>query len=375
VGFEGAVLTLRRFFTRLKGRWGPAFQSDTAFVESAFREILGRNADLDGLNHYRRVLREGLGRTAVLLDIMRSEEFVSKLEKPEPGLPSLRALRPDRYRGAIDRTNGQSITVFDVSSEADFDWLEDAIVKFGYYEKPGVWTLGVDADKIAIAEIIASFSPRRAIELGCAAGAVLECLEDRGVSAEGIEISAMAREKASPRVRGRIHHGDLLTLNLPAAYDVLFGLDVFEHLNPNRLDDYLTRLASIATSDAFLFCNVPAFGEDSVFGTVFPLYVDGWERDAAAGRPFRTVHVDDLGYPIHGHLTWADARWWSGRFEAAGFRRDVEIERALHAKYDAYMEKRAPARKAYFVFTMGASHDRRASVMKRIQSTPSHAFR
>ena len=362
---------MRRLLKRLKARWGPAFQSDTAFVESAFREILGRNADLDGLNHYRRVLREGLGRTAVLLDIIRSEEFTSRLTKVAPALPAIRGLRVDRYRDAVDRTNGQVIPVFEASSAADFDWLEDAIVKYGYYEQPGVWTLGVDTDKAVVAEIIASLAPRRALEIGCAAGAVLECLDDLGVVAEGVEISAMARAKASPRVRDRIHLGDLLELSLPAAYDVLFGLDVFEHLNPNRLDAYLARLASIATPDALVFCNVPAFGEDPVFGTVFPLYVDSWDRDAAAGRPFSTVHVDELGYPIHGHLTWADARWWAGRFAAAGFTREIGIERALHARYDAYMAKRAPARRAFFVFARTPSGERSTSIVRAIESTRS----
>jgi hypothetical protein len=359
---------------RLKARWGPAFQSDTDFVESAFREILGRNADLDGLNHYRRVLREGLGRTAVLLDIMRSEEFISKLVKPAPALPNIRSQRPDRYRETVDRSNGQSIPVFDAASAADFDWLERVIVANEYYEKPGVWTLGIDADKHVVAEMIASLAPRRALELGCAAGAVLKCLADRGIAAEGVEISAMAREKASPRVRDRIHHGDLLSLQLSASYDVLFGLDVFEHLNPNRLDAYIARLGSIATDDAFLFCNIPAFGQDAVFGTVFPLYIDGWERDASAVRPFSTLHVDELGYPIHGHLTWADARWWVGRFEAAGFRRAVDIECAFHAKYDAYMDKRAPARKAFFVFAKATDSARRASVIREIESSPSNAL-
>jgi hypothetical protein len=373
VGVARAVL--ERFFRRLKARWGPAFQSDTDFVESAFREILGRNADLDGLTHYRRVLREGLGRTAVLLDIMRSDEFISKLKKPEPSLPSLRALRPDRYRHAVDRSNGQSIPVFDTSSASDFDWLEEAIIKFGYYEKPGVWTLEVDADKVVVAEIVAAFAPRHALEIGCAAGAVLDCLEDRGVLAEGVEISAMAREKAPVRVRDRIHQGDLLALNLPAGYDVLFGLDVFEHLNPNRLDAYIARLAAIAADDAFLFCNIPAFGSDAIFGTVFPLYLDGWDRDASAGRPFTTLHVDDLGYPIHGHLTWAATSWWVDRFQAAGFRRELDVERALHKKYDDYMEKRAPARKAFFVFSKTARPDRRASIIERIDSTRSSAAR
>ena len=118
-------------------------------------------------------------------------------------------------------------------------------------------------------------------------------------------------------------------IELPSAYDMVFGLDVFEHLNPNRLDAYVRRIAEITRDGGFLFCNIPAFGKDPVFGTLFPLYVDGWEQDAAAGRPFSTLHVDDEGYPIHGHLVWADARWWVQRFEAAGFGRLPQIERWL----------------------------------------------
>jgi hypothetical protein len=335
---------------RLRARWGPAFQTDTAFVEAAYREILGRNPDLDGLNHYRRVLREGMGRTAVLLELMRSDEFTSRLATSTRPLPSLRTARPDRYRKAIDRTNGSAIVVFEAGEPADFDWLERAVIENGYYDRAGVWTLGVDTDKRVVAEIVASFAPRQALELGCAAGAVLESLEEHGVLAQGIEISSMAIQKASAAVRPRIHQGDVLTLDLPAGYDVVFGLDVFEHLNPNRMDAYIRRLAFLAADGGYFFCNIPAFGADPVFGTVFPFYVDGWERDAAAGRPFTTLHVDALGYPIHGHLTWADARWWSERFQAAGLTREIEIERAIHDKYDRYMKERSPARVAHFVF-------------------------
>ena len=237
-----------------------------------------------------------------------------------------------------------------------------------------MWVLGVDADKRIVAEIVASFGPRRALELGCAAGAVLECLEGRGILAEGIEISSMAREKAPAHLRGRIHHGDLLDLNLAGGYDLVFGLDVFEHLNPNRLDGYVARLALISSDDAFLFCNIPVFGDDPVFGTVFPFYVDGWERDALEGRPFSAIQVDDRGYPIHGHLTWADARWWVARFEAHGFRRDEDIERALHSKYDGYMEKRSPARRSFFVFAKARAAGRRQAILERIANEPSTAI-
>ena len=213
--------------------------------------------------------------------------------------------------------------------------------------------------------MIASFAPVAALELGTAAGAVLQCLDELGIAAEGVEISAMAIAKAADRVRPRIHQGDLLSLHLPATYDLVFGLDVFEHLNPNRLDAYIARLAAITREDAFLFCNIPAFGADPVFGTVFPFYVDGWEAQARDGL-LRTLHVEETGYPLHGHLTWADARWWVSRFEAAGFSREVDVERAFHARYDGYMTKRSPARRAYFVFGKKASARRRADILSRI---------
>jgi hypothetical protein len=55
----------------LKARLEPVFQSDSEFVDAAYRDILGRDADQGGLQFYRRVLRQGMRRTAVLLDIMR----------------------------------------------------------------------------------------------------------------------------------------------------------------------------------------------------------------------------------------------------------------------------------------------------------------
>jgi hypothetical protein len=303
----------------------------------------------------------------VLLDIMRSEEFRRSLvPHASSTLPNLIVQRPERYRRTIDRVNGSAMLVFEVNAPEDFDWLEDAIIRNGYYEEPGVWVLDVDFDKRLVAEMIAAFAPAAPLEVGCASGAVLQCLDEHGIAGEGVEISSMAIARAADAVRPRIHQGDLLALDLPRRYDLLFGLDIFEHLNPNKLPDYVARIAQVTTDDAFLFCNIPAFGADAVFGTVFPFYVDGWAEDAAAGRALRRIHVDDRGYPIHGHLAWGDAAWWTRQFEAAGFTRDVEIERALHGKYDGYMEKRSPARRAYFVFAKPGAQARRAAVLQRI---------
>ena len=351
----------------LKARLEPLWLNDSDFVDGAFRDILGRDADQGGLTFYRGLLRQGVRRTAVLLDIMRSDEFRRSLvPAAHSALPNLVIQRPERYRRTIDRANGSSILIFTVADKNDFDWLEHAILSNGYYEEPGVWVLDVDFDKRLVAEMLHAFAPQASLELGCASGAVLQCLDELAIAAEGVEISSMAIAKAADRVRPRIHQGDLLALQFPRRYDLLFGLDIFEHLNPNKLAAYLDRIAQVTTDDAFLFCNIPAFGNDPVFGTVFPFYVEGWAEDAAAGRALGSIHVDDLGYPIHGHLAWGDAAWWTRQFERAGFTRDEEIERAYHRKYDGYMTKRSPARRAYFVFGKKESARRRADVLARI---------
>src|SRR3954463_4471205 len=107
-------------FKYLKARFEPLFVGDRAFVDAAFRDILGRHADHGGLEFYRGVLRTGVGRTAVLLDIMRSEEFCRSLAPHAAStLPNLVVQRPERYQRTVDRVNGSSMLVFDVSAPRD----------------------------------------------------------------------------------------------------------------------------------------------------------------------------------------------------------------------------------------------------------------
>jgi hypothetical protein len=364
---------LRRTLARIGGRLRLALPSDRAFVEQAYRDVLQREADQDGLRFYTGLLRDGQSRMAVLLSLARSDEFARTLA-PRAAAPDIRGLRPACYHPDVDTRTGAALLVFEDGSAAGFDWLESMILEHGYYERPGVWGLDVDVDKRVMAEAVAALGPRTALELGCASGAVLRCLADLGVQAEGVEISDMALAQAPEEVRSRIHQGDLLRLGLTGPYDVVFGLDVFEHLNPNRLDDYLQRLAALMAAGGHVFANIPAFGADPVFGTVFPFYLAGWEQDAAAGRVFTKLHVDEQGFPLHGHLVWADWAWWVSRFERHGLRRAVDVEAALHGRYDAYLEKRSPARRSFFVFSKEGDPARDRALAARIAAAPSRVL-
>jgi len=256
--------------------------------------LLGRAADPDGLRHFVSEMNHGTAGSEVVMSIATSDEYKARVQFRDPP----RRRKPDQYRLAVDLSGTSPFLAFDVGDTSDFDWLERAIIDDGYYEHGGVWTLELDDDKRVMGELLASFEPRRALELGCSTGTVLQVLAGHGVHAEGVEISQMAYSRADPSVRDRIHVGDVLELELPADYDLVYGLDVFEHLNPNRLAQYLDALRARLRPGGRLFANIPAIGPDEVFGEVFPVYVREWRDDIAANRPFRVLHCDDDGYPI-----------------------------------------------------------------------------
>jgi SAM-dependent methyltransferase len=327
---------------------------DDAFVDHLYRELLGRDADPGGKASHLAFLGAGHSRAALVMHFVRSPEFVFRLIRDHIHdyvklLPIIHD-RPDRYRVERNRSGSEQGRFFMAAGNEDFDWLEAKIIGNGYYERPGVWSFIIDEDKRMMAEIAAGFKPRAVLDIGCANGAVLKCLQDMGIRGEGVEISRIALDKALPEVREAIHLGDLLELALPRRYDLVMGLDVFEHLNPNKLDAYLARISGLVEDGGHVFTNIPAFGADDVFGEVFRIDYALWDADVAAGRIFHAVPVDDYGYPKNGHLINADSGWWTRAFARFGFRRDVDSERALHRKYGAEIERIAPARRSFYVF-------------------------
>ncbi|HEY7141356.1 MAG TPA: methyltransferase domain-containing protein [Methylomirabilota bacterium] len=286
-------------------------------------------------------------------------------------LRDLRLLRPDAYVTRSPLWSGPDLVAFQAREPADFDWMERMILTHGYYEHEGVWDLALGFDKQAMAEIMAAFRPGRALEIGCATGTVLHYLAALGVPSEGIEISRMAVERAIPGVRDRIHHGDLLTLPLSGPFDLVYGLDVFEHLNPNRLAEYLAQAVALLGDGGYLYAALPAFGDDPVFGQIFPLYLREWHGDIAQDRSFRLLHTDGKGYPLNGHLIWADSRWWVTQFERHGLRRVEAVERAVHERYDHFFDGYATARKAFYVFAKNGRPESDQAVIYRLRSEPS----
>jgi SAM-dependent methyltransferase len=331
-------------------------KGDAAFLERAYPELLGRPPDPEGRATYLEALARGtLTRGDVALDLAASAEHLEHVTRNRGvrvhgsrSLPDLTEERPDHYELGVD-LQGRELLAFNIGDPTDFDWLERRIQETGFYDHDGVWTLDIDLDKRLMAELIASLEPASVLELGCSSGAVLAGLVDRGIDVTGVDVSEHARARALPTVRDRIVLGDLLTLDLPGGHDVVVGLDVFEHLNPNRLPAYLGKLASLVREGGWCVANIPAFGDDPVFGTVFDDYLE----EPGSARLFTRLHVDDRGYPLHGHLIWATWQWWVDRFEEAGFRRRRKVEQAIQERYGDHWRAVSPARQTMFVFRKG----------------------
>ncbi len=362
-----------RWQGRLRAGYHSALDTDEAFVARVYDRLLGRPPDADMAAATIERLRAGTHREEIVLEVALSHECaVTSLEQwslRRPGsddLPDLTSERPDAYEVVCDRGHREVLT-FVVRDADDFDWLESRIVKHGYYELPGVWTYEVDKDKRLMADMVASFTPANVLEVGCSSGAVLSLLADRGISVTGVDISRAALDHAPANVRDRILIGDLLDLDIAERYSELYGLDIFEHMNPNRVPKYLGRAASLLHDGGWLFTVLPAFGADPVFGDVFPAYLRDWPDTGGDRGLYDRLHVDDRGYPLHGHLVWATWQWWVEQFERAGFRRVEAVERALHRRYDEHL---APARKGFFVFRKGGAHAGVDAMVARLGSEP-----
>jgi hypothetical protein len=346
---------------------------DEDFVNTVYLRLLGREPDAAGLRVQLESLAAGYSRSEVVLSLALSEEYTRRVLSNNSGIQDLTELRPDRYAEDRELGNNRPRRVFLVEGPTDFDWLEDSILQYGYYEKPGVWSLSHDRDKDVMGEIIASFGPDATFEIGCANGTVMTALHRRGIESNGNDISTMALAAAPPEVRDRIVLGDLLDLEIARRFPVVYGLDIFEHFNPNRLDLYLDKTVTLIQPGGYLFTNVPAFGTDPVYGPALPFYLAGWEEEAARGDILHKLEVDPQGYPVNGHLVWADWRWWTTRFEAHGLQREPEIERAIHAKYDEFFNVTSRARRAFFVFSKPACTSQ-AEVIERVRTMPAKAL-
>jgi len=320
----------------------------TDVASALYTGILGRSPDPQGLNNLSAALEMGKPIHEAMQMMIESGEFTMRMMRqliPARELPDLVALYPERYVRE-NALSGDPMVLYNAYEDADFDFMESAIVKHRYYDAPGVWSAGIGLDQQVTAAIAQGLGARSCLEMGCFTGGVLSVLEQAGVDVAGLDASHLAFMLAFPNVRDKMIFGDLLSAPLSRKFDVVLAMDIVEHLNPVKFDQYLARIAELVDTDGYFYLNSPMFGSDDVFGEVFSIYADSWTKSGTGF--FHQLDCDEKGWPKHGHLVWATPQWWEERFASHGLVRDRGIERAVHAELGHFFET-SPARRSFFV--------------------------
>ncbi len=185
-----------------------------------------------------------------------------------------------------------------------------------------------------------NFRVSNALDVGCATGFLVEVLRERGIDAEGCDVSQFAVDHATPGAVGHIRVANLFA-GLPwadGAFELVTALEILEHLPPDRVPAALAELRRVC--GAYLYATIPSFGTnvsgpDGHFeGKVRPERVEyyrGLGADYLGPVPEPDLAVDAEGQLVEGHLTIASFEWWTRQFDSAGFTRCPDIERRLYA--------------------------------------------
>jgi SAM-dependent methyltransferase len=132
-------------------------------------------------------------------------------------------------------------------------------------------------------EVVAGYSPKRALDLGCATGLLVRAFKQRGAGAAGIDISKWAIDNA---VTGDVVQGSALELPYEDnSFDVIISQDFMEHIHPDDQARNLAEQIRVAQPGATLLHLIPFYDSDP------PVQLDA-------------------------HLCNATADWWQRLFEA-----------------------------------------------------------
>jgi len=185
-----------------------------------------------------------------------------------------------------------------------------------------------------------NFRVADALDVGCATGYLVEVLRERGIDAQGCDLSPFAVDHAAPGAVGHVRVANLFA-GLPWAdrcFGLVTALEILEHLPPDRVPEAVAELHRVC--GGYLYATIPSFGAnrsgpDGHFdGKVRPERLAHYDKQGPGYTgpiPPEDLAVDAEGHPVEGHLTIASFEWWTAQFERAGFTRCTGVERRLCA--------------------------------------------
>jgi SAM-dependent methyltransferase len=215
------------------------------------------------------------------------------------------------------------------------------------YERSPKWLLvfGAMADGI-----VREIAPRRVLDVGCAMGFLVESLRDRGVEADGLDVSETAIAAVRDDIRPFCHTGSIVD-PVAGRYDLVVCSEVLEHLPSEQAEPAVAHLC--AAADDVLFSSTPdGYAEDTHLNVQPPEYwaglfarhgfVHDLEFDASAFLAPWAVRFRRSAEPLHRVLSGYERRLWALSQEvralrARGLETMARLERqdqALRARAD-----------------------------------------
>ena len=266
--------------------------------------------------------------------------------------------------------DGRPVDLIRIDDDLDFDVLLDNIFRSHYYDLSYFdnhidYQEGqVKFDSFFLASILRFLKPESILELGCGRGDVLFLLAlDNRINVRGIEISREVIKALWPPLEGEVDCGDIIKIcqeydSRKITFDTFCAFDLWEHLLPRKLHDYIDSIITLAEKEALFFFTIPAFGKDRVFGELFPLEFEENREAFQRRRPFDHLIVESLDPPIPalGHLICAHSEWWQKQFEHHGLVRAEELERKIHQYFDEHLFY---ARRSLYIFRLDSRPARR----------------
>lgn len=135
--------------------------------------------------------------------------------------------------------------------------------------------------------IVNELDPKTSLDVGCAAGYLVEGLRDRGVDAKGIDISDYAISKVRDDIRPfcRVQSA---TKPIEGKYDLITCIEVMEHLTPEDFTIVIENMCK--ATDAIIFSSTPFdFNEESHISVNPPSF---WAEKFAYNGFYHDVSYD-----------------------------------------------------------------------------------
>ncbi len=136
-------------------------------------------------------------------------------------------------------------------------------------------------------QVVASLKPSRVLDAGCAMGILVEALRNRGVDADGIDISEFAISQIPDPTA---QHCRAASLAEPIAdrYDLVISIEVLEHIAEAELLSAMDNLCGV--TDRILFSSTPYHYEDPTHINI--KQPEQWSVEFARRGFYRDVNYD-----------------------------------------------------------------------------------